>query len=332
MKKILLTGIAGFIGSHTLEHILENTDWEVIGIDSLEHRGNMARINQVLSKDESWSSRLSFTVHDLAKGSAQDIIDIAGPVDVVINMASESHVDRSIDDPKPFIQNNVMLAINMLEYARITKPQMYIQISTDEIYGPADDHSFVEWERYLPSNPYSASKASQEMISISYWRTYGVPLVITNTTNNFGQMQDSEKYIPMVIKRVLEGETVDVHVHGNEIGSRYYMHARNHADALNYIIENTTPTKYGESDYPDKYHVTTDDCLDNLEIAQTIANIIGEPLNYNLTEFHATRPGHDMHYGLNMSKLKAMGWNPPVRFRDSITETVNDYLEHREWL
>ena len=333
MRKVLLTGVAGFIGAHTLEHIMEHTDWHVIGIDSLSHRGNMARINQVQAKNPEWAFRFKFHRLDLSFDLDVAKLTQIGDVDYIINMASESHVDRSISDPKPFIRNNVMLTVNMLELSRLIQPDIFIQISTDEVYGPMHDHPYAEWERFLPSNPYSASKAAQEMIAISYWRTYGVPLVITNTMNNIGEMQDVEKFVPMLIRDISEGRKAQIHGTKEEIGSRFYLHARNHADALLYIINELQPKAYGpKHEFPDKYNIVGDTQLDNLEMAKAIAKLLDKKLEYDLIDFHATRPGHDMHYGLNGSKLEELGWKPPLSFADSLKRTVDNYMTHKEWL
>lgn len=333
-KTVLLTGVAGFIGAHTLEHILENTDWNVIGWDSLQHAGNYKRVEQVLSKNMAWHHRFIFKRLDLAIIHAELLDDMLVPYspDYIINMASESHVDRSINDPVPFMSNNIALTMNMLELARIIKPEVFIQISTDEVYGPMIDHPFAEWERLLPSNPYSASKAAQEMMAISYWRTYGVPLVITNTMNNIGEMQDVEKFVPMLIRDISEGRIARIHGSEKEIGSRFYLHARNHADALLFLL-NRKPTVYGpENGYPDRYNIVGDTQLNNLEMAEAVADALGVPLKYELTDFHATRPGHDMHYGLDGSKLEKLGWKAPLSFEDSLKRTVENYMKHKEWL
>lgn len=327
--RVVITGVAGFIGAHTLEHFLTNTEWEIIGIDSLEHRGNMARVNQVLAKNpELWGPRFRFIKQDLAKSMP----NIPGKVDYILNLAAESHVDRSITDPEPFIRNNVDLMVNMLTWARMKKPRVFMQISTDEVYGPMINNvPFKEWDRELPSNPYSASKAAQEMIAISYWRTYGVPLVITNTMNNIGEMQDAEKFVPKVIKKLLAHEVIEIHGSEEDMGSRYYLHARNHADALLFILKHGKPDIYdGTFPFPDRYHIVGDTRVGNLDMAERIATLVGEPLKYTFDA--SVRPGHDLHYGLDGSKLKNLGWVPPLLFDDSLEQTIKNYLEHKEWL
>lgn len=334
--RALLTGAGGFIGAHTLAHLMHNTDWDVVCLDSFRHKGKTDRIREMLTAHPDWHQRTTVFMHDLNAPISEQLQDLIGPIDYILNIASESHVDRSIDYPVPFVLNNTNLILNMLEYARAVKPRVFMQISTDEVYGAAEpNQNHKEWAPILPSNPYSASKAAQEAIAISYWRTYDVPVVITNTMNNFGEMQDPEKFVPMLMKNVNEGKTVTVHGNEQKIGSRYYLHARNHADALLFIINNLGVSKYVDSDkivMPDRYNVVGDIELDNLQLAKQIAALVGKPLEYELVDFHSTRPGHDRRYALDGNKLKALGWVPPVAFEESLAKTVEWTLEHPEWM
>jgi dTDP-glucose 4,6-dehydratase len=207
------------------------------------------------------------------------------------------------------------------------------------VYGPAPGHiRHAEWSPILPSNPYSASKAAQEAIAISYWRTYDIPLVITNTMNIIGPMQDPEKYVPMVIRNVIDGETVTIHGTDEQIGSRFYLHARNQADALVTLLEGGAGMPYSiatefDQHEPDRYNVVGEVELNNLELAQMIADVLGKPLKYELVDFHSTRPGHDLRYALDGSKIKRdYDWEPPVKFQDSLAQTVDWYVSHPEWL
>jgi dTDP-glucose 4,6-dehydratase len=328
MTRLLLTGIAGFIGSHIVEHIQANTDWDIVGLATFRHRGDPLRVEAFDPK------RISILHADLTAPLSHRLIETIGPIDYVINAAADSHVDRSIVEPQPFIENNVSLVISMLEYARIAKPRAFIQVSTDEVYGPAaKDYFAKEWDPIIPSNPYSASKAAQEAIAISYWRTYGVPVVITNTMNNFGERQDTEKYIPMLISRINRGEEVTVHGRQDEIGSRFYMHARNHADALLFLLNHILPVQHDEGyGRPDRYNVVGDREIDNLTLAQMVADILGKPLRYRLVDFHSTRPGHDLRYALDGARLRDLGWEPPISVEDSLERTVNWTLENPAWL
>ncbi|SRR5258705_6201616 len=336
MKRLLLTGAGGFIGCHTIAHVMHNTDWELIGLDSFRHKGKTDRITEMIESHPEWRSRIKVITHDLVAPISTQLQDRIGVIDIVVNMAAESHVDRSITDPVPFVKNNVDVALNMLEYARAINPEAFIQISTDEVYGPAITGQYhKEWSTILPSNPYSASKAAQEAIAISYWRTYGVPVIITNTMNNIGEMQDPEKYVPMLIARILAGEQVVIHGRGpSDCGSRFYLHARNHADALLFILNNLIIPKYKEAiiDRPAKYNVVGEVEMNNYDLAALIAKIIGKPLKYKFVDFHAARPGHDRRYALDGTLLKELGWKPPVAFQDSLVKTVEWTLQRKEWL
>ncbi len=332
MKRVLLTGIGGFMGSHVLRHIMENTDWEVVGIDSFRHKGMTDRIN--VQMDGLDMSRLTIITHDLAAPISYFMDEQIGHIDYVLNVASESHVDRSIDEPRDFIHNNVELMLTMLEWARDREVEKFVQISTDEVYGPAPDgHNHVEWETYLPSNPYSASKAAQESIAFAYWRTYDLPLIITNTMNIIGEMQDPEKFVPKVMQHVENRESMTIHASAEgRVGSRYYLHARNQADALLFILQNITPVKYGDADRPEKFHIVGEQEVTNLEMAQMIARIMKKELKYSLVDFHSSRPGHDLRYALDGKKLADAGWKAPLSLEDSLKNTINWTQKHKEWL
>jgi len=333
-KRILITGVAGFIGSHFLQHVLENTDWDIVGVASWKHKGTPERVEEVLASNPEWKKRVEIITHDLESPFTETTKKKLGKFDYIVNIAAQSHVERSIDDPVPFVQNNVNSVLTMLEFARETNPEVFLQISTDEVYGVAPTGvNHREWASILPSNPYSASKACQEAIAISYWRTYGVPLVITNTMNNFGEMQDAEKYIAKTIRLVAKGETIPVHGKEGQIGSRYYLHARNHADALLFLLKRGKVTKFDEDHLvPDRYNVVGDIELDNLTVAKIIAEIMGKTLKYILVDFHSTRPGHDRRYALDGSKLRSLGWKPPVEFRESLRRYITWTIEHPLWL
>lgn len=332
MKRIVITGGGGFVGHHAVEHFLKNTDYEIVVIDSWRHKGDSLRLRHLLQEP-----RLRVLTHDLATPISDRTIDWIGPVDHILAIASESHVERSISDPVPFVQNNVGLALELGEYARKVKPKSIVHCSTDEVYGPAigtDMHS--EWLPFMPSNPYAASKAAQDAIYFSYWRTYGVPLIITHCMNMIGERQDKEKFLPMVIAKVLRGETVTIHGSENDIGSRMYIHSRNLADAWLFLIQKTEPTMYHDDhtryQMPDSYNVVGEVELDNLTVAKMIATILGKPLKYELLNFHAARPGHDRRYALDGSKIKSLGWTPPVSFEKSLEKMVHWTIQHPEWM
>lgn len=334
MPRLLLTGAGGFIGHHVLEHVLTETDWQVTATDSFRHKGKTDRIAEVLAARDGWAARMDLITHDLAAPFTAATLDRMGPVDYVIAMASESHVDRSIADPAPFIRNNVNVILSTLEAARVLRPRAVIVISTDEVYGPVERGSggHPEWAPVIPSNPYAASKAAQEAIAVSYWRTYGVPLVIVNIMNAIAERQDPEKFLPLLIRGISRGETVPIHGRPGDIGSRHYIHARNIAGALLFILRELPPAGFPAADRPDRYNIAGPEPVSNLDLAGEVARIIGKPLRFELVDFHSARPGHDPHYGLDMAKLTAAGWKPPVPFAESLERTVRWTLAHPHWL
>jgi len=337
-KRVLLTGIGGSIAVHFLAHFMHNTDWEIVGIDSFRHKGWTDRVAEVLTDHDDWKSRLTVFQHDLAAPFSPLLKSKIGHIDYIVSMASLSDVEASIQDPVPFIQNNVSLAINLLEYAKEIKPEVFIQISTDEVYGASSSkHGDLrkEWDAIIPSNPYAASKACQEAIAISYWRTYGVPVIITNTMNNFGEMQQSSKFPAMIQKWISAGKKITIHGKAGLIGSRSYIHSRNFADAILFILKNCKPHMHvpNTADRPDRYNIAGDRQLDNLELVQTIASLMGvENPDYELVDTHTQRPGHDPHYGLDSTKLYSLGWKPPLTFDESMKNTIEWQENHPDWM
>lgn len=333
----MLTGGGGSIGIHTLSQLMKNTDWDVVVIDSFRHKGLTDRVAHHLRDHPQDTPRIRIYTHDLVAPFSDLLKSKIGRVDYIINMASLSDVEASIVEPVSFVQNNLALVLNMLEYAREVKPDVFIQISTDEVYGPTTgkDDGYREWDCKIPSNPYAASKSCQEELAIAWWRAYGVPLIITNTMNNFGEMQQSSKYPVIIQKAVAKGEEITIHGNDNgEIGSRSYIHSQNFANALIFLIKNTKPYLHvpGKVDRPDRYHIAGDRQVDNLELAQLIAKLMGKELKYKLVNFHATRPGHDPHYGLNDEKIKSLGWKSPVSFEKSLANCIKWQTEHSEWI
>jgi dTDP-glucose 4,6-dehydratase len=335
VTRLLLTGAGGFAGSHCLEHFLSRTGWDITATDSFRHKGRCDRIARVLTDSPSgkeWRRRLTVVTHDLAAPFTPLELGAGGFPDVVIAMASESHVDRSITDPVPFVRTNTDVILNTLELCRLARPRLVIVVSTDEVYGPVlPGAAHQEWAPVIPSNPYAASKAAQEAITVAYWRTYGVPAVIVNCMNMIGETQDPEKFLPMTLRKILHGETVPVHGVPGNIGTRHYLHARNLADALLYLA-GTVPPLFPDDDRPARYNIAGPEPVSNLALAQQVADLAGRPLRYELTDFHSARPGHDPHYGLDSAKLAALGWTPPVPFGESLARTVQWTMKHPEWL
>lgn len=326
--RVLLTGGAGFIGHHMVEHMLKNTNWEFVLLDRLDISGNLNRIHDVLlSRSVIGNQRIWWVYHDFKAPLSEMIVRKIGNVDLILHVGASTHVDRSIDDPLSFVYDNVVGTANILEYMRLYAPHaMMIYFSTDEVFGPAVHGGFKEWDRYNSGNPYSASKAGGEELCLAYANTYRLYITITHCMNVFGERQHAEKYIPLVIRKVLRKELVKIHSNKEKTkaGSRYYIHARNVADAIMFIIKN------GER--REKYNIVGSEEVDNLSLAQMIAEIIGKPLQYELVDFHSSRPGHDLRYALDGSVLRELGWEPPVDFRSSLEKTVHWTLQHPEWL
>lgn len=324
--KILITGAAGFIGAHLVEHIVRNTDWNIYCIDKLTYSSKgWSRLNE---NGYLTHPQIKTFTWDLVVPLSEGLIKELGDIDIIVHMAAETHVDISIRDPVGVISNNVMSTVHMLEYARkLPKLQKFQYFSTDEVYGPAAAGvNFKEWDPHRPTNPYSASKAAAEDICLAYANTYKTPVIITNLMNCYGERQYIEKFLPLVVKKVLNDETVEIHTHRDGInpGSRNYIHARNVSAAVLFILE--------KGEVGEKYNITGEREIDNLEMAQIIADTIGKPLKYQLVEFHSNRPGHDPRYSLDGSKLFTLGWEIPVSLENSIQKTVKWTLKHPQWL
>ncbi len=338
MKKILITGGAGFIAHHVIDKILSSTDWEIITLDRLDFSGNLNRLNEVVNTyPESERKRVRVIHHDLKAELNPEIIANIGKIDYISHLAAGSHVDRSISYPLEFVMDNVVGTAHILDYARkIDNLERFAYFSTDEVFGPAPSGiNYKENDRYNSTNPYSATKAGAEELVVAYENTYGLPSIITHTMNVFGERQNVEKYIPMVIKKVRDNETVTVHANKekNIAGSRHYIHAGDVADALlflyNYDLSTIPEDKTGAK--CQKFNIVGKDEIDNLELAQFIAKTQNKDLKYEMVDFHSSRPGHDLRYALDGSKMKNMGWEPQSAFK-KLESVVQWTLENDRWL
>jgi|FLOH01.1.fsa_nt_gi dTDP-glucose 4,6-dehydratase len=332
MNKILITGGCGFVGHHFVEHFLKKTDWDIIIFDKLTYASNgFDRLRDIDCFD---NSRIKIFPIDLAYHFSYGVSQEVGEVDYIINLASESHVDNSIENPVPFIQNNINLVLNLLEWCRGLKNlKKFIQFSTDEVYGTAlEGINYKEGDRFNPGNPYSASKAAQESICRAYSNTYGLPIIITNTMNVIGERQHPEKFVPLVIRKVLNSEIVTIHADHTKTkaGTRFYIHARNVADAVHFLINETERLDNIDAG-KGQYNIVGEVEIDNLTLAQKIADIIGKELKYEMVDFHSSRPGHDLRYALDGFKMKNLGWITPKRFDETLESVVNWTLNRKEW-
>lgn len=334
--KILLTGAAGFVGSHVLAHLLANTDADIVCPWTLRHHGNSQRLAAAIDQAPTpggWNHRVTTVMHDLATPMPRTLVDEIGPVDAILNIASESGVEHSIARPAEFVRNNVELMTNLLEYARQVEPAVFLHMDTDEVYGPAPaEYAHREWDPIIPSNPYAASKAAQSALATAWWRTYGLPVILTRTMNLIGPGQGPEKLVPTVIRKVIAGETVPIYASPDGVpGSRHWIDTREFAGAWLHLLNTTVPDQYPEYDRPALWHIVGEECS-NLDVARTIAAIIGKPLKYELVSFHASRPGHDLRYALDGSKLAGAGWKPSRSLEETLTDIVTWYMDHPEWL
>ena len=325
MKRILITGSAGFVGSHTAKWILENTEWEVVGLDSFRHMGDAERISA--------DPRYSMICHDLNAPISKRTAARIGDIDYIINCASISHVDTSIEDPVYVWESNTRLIGNILQYAReLPGLEKFIHCSTDEVFGSAyGDHCHHEWDVIAPSNPYAASKAAQDSLCFAYWRTYGTPIAITHCMNMIGTMQDAEKYLPKIVSRVHKEETVTVHGQPGKVGSRMYIDCRNLADAWLFMLQEIDFATYGKADRMTKFNIAGIEEITNLELAQRIADRMGEELKYEFVDFHKTRAGHDLRYALDSSKIYAAGWKPPIDLDQTFDEVIDHVRTNEAW-
>ena len=326
--KILITGGCGFIGHHFVEHIYMNTDWDIIIIDKLTYASNgFDRIRDIFN-NETIPSRITLITWDLVNPLSIGLIKELRDINYIIHMAAETHVDNSIKNPKLFIENNIMSTFNLLEYSRDLKSlKLFFYFSTDEVFGPAlGNKLYKEWDRHKPTNPYSASKSAAEQICIAYENTYKTPLMIVNVMNAFGERQHVEKFIPLCVKKILNNEQIQIHSYPNKIksGTRFYIHARNIAAAVLFLINNG---KIGE-----KYNISGEKEVSNLKMAQLIAKCMNKELKYKMVDFHSSRPGHDLRYGLDGSKLFNMGFKLPHDFETSVKNFVEWTVENQKWL
>jgi len=338
VKKVLITGGAGFIAHHLIGQILKNTDWEIISLDRLDYSGNLNRLHDLmLSFNPNIRKRVRIVHHDLKAELNPLVRSEIGKVDCILHLAAGSHVDRSIDYPMEFVLDNVVGTCNILNFARtIENLELFMYFSTDEIFGPAPNGiKYKENDRYNSTNPYSATKAGGEELAVAFQNTYGLPVYITHTMNVFGERQHPEKYIPMTIKNVRDGNIVTIHSDSTKTipGSRHYIHAEDVASAVLFLVnyEGKFETTWGGAKCP-KFNIVGSEELNNLQLAQIIAEAQDKELKYELVDFHSARPGHDLRYALDGNKMKNIGWSPAKSVRERIADVTNWTLANKRWI
>ena len=278
--------------------------------------------------------------HDLKSEINPWIKKEIGDIDIILHLAAGSHVDRSIDFPMEFVLDNVVGTANILDYARNLneekKLERFIYFSTDEVFGPAPKGvDYKENDRYNSTNPYSATKAGGEELAVAYENTYGLPVYITHTMNVFGERQHPEKFIPMCIKKIRDGESVTIHSDKSKTipGSRHYIHAEDVAEAIYFLLTNKInfDVDFGGAKCP-KFNIVGSEEIDNLQLAKTIAASQGKELKYDMVDFHSSRPGHDLRYSLSGEKMKQLGWQPSIKLTERIKQVVQWSLNNQNWI
>ncbi len=313
MKRILVTGGAGFIGSNFVRYMLARHNYEVVNLDKLTYAGNLDNL-QGIEED----SRYRFVHGDIS--SAADVETAIAGCDAVVNFAAETHVDRSLVDAGAFIQADVYGVFVLLAAARRHSIERVLHISTDEVYGPRfADSPARETDALAPVNPYAASKAGGELQCQAFFRSYGLPVVISRSRNNIGPRQHPEKAVPLFVTNALEDQPLPVYGEGLQVRDRLYVD--DDCEALDLLLHRGEP---GEA-----YNVGADNERPNIEVAQAILDLLSKPRS--LIRFVADRTQHDARYSLDMSKLRALGWSPRHDFASALEKTVAWYRDNRWW-
>ena len=341
MKRVLITGGAGFIAHHLIKYILVNTNWDIISLDRLDYSGNLNRLDNILAEvTDKEKSRIKVVFHDLKSEINPWIKKEIGKIDIILHLAAGSHVDRSIDYPMEFVLDNVVGTANILEFARFVNEnnglERFIYFSTDEVFGPAPKGvDYKENDRYNSTNPYSATKAGGEELAVAYENTYGLPVYITHTMNVFGERQHPEKFIPMCIKKIRDEETITIHSDKTKTipGTRHYIHAEDVAEAIYFLLRKDIKPEidFGGAKCP-KFNIVGAEEINNLELAQIIADSQGKELKYEMVDFHSSRPGHDLRYSLSGEKMKNLGWTPSIKLTQRIKQVVEWSLKNENWI
>ena len=315
--RVLITGGAGFIGSNFIRYILKNhPDYRIINLDKLTYAGNLENL-----ADLDGEPRHEFTHGDICDPSCVRAV-LAGGVDAVVNFAAETHVDRSILDSREFVRTNIEGTRNLLDISRANKIPRYVQISTDEVYGSLGDFgAFTENTPIAPNSPYSASKASADMLVRSYCHTYGFPAVITRSSNNYGPYQFPEKLIPVFISNVMAD--VPLPLFGDGMNVRDWIHVEDHCAAIDVVLHHGRAGSV--------YNVGGHEELPNIEVAKRILTAFGK--DESLLTYVKDRPGHDRRYAIDSTKLETeLGWKPRIVFRDGLRETIAWYRRNASWV
>lgn len=329
VKKVLITGGNGFFGHHFVSHILLNTDWDIYILDRLSYASSgYDRLREVNCYDD---KRIRHFSHDFTIPITEGLLEELNDVNYIVHIGAETHVDNSIINPEIFVTANVIGTMNMLQFSRKCKfLEKFFYMGTDEVFGPAPvdtvPNGYKEWDRYNSTNPYSASKAGGEELCLAWANCYNTPIVIGHTMNLFGERQHQEKFIPKCINKILKGEEIQIHSAPDLVtsGSRFWIHCRNASEAVLFLLHN--------GKFRDKYNIVGEKEFSNINMALFIGNILGKKVIYKMVDFHSSRPGHDIRYGLDGSKLINMGHSYPKTFEESLEKTIQWTIDNPHWL
>lgn len=311
--RLLVTGGCGFIGSNFIHYMLgKYLDYQIVNLDKLTYAGNPTNL-----KDLENNSNYSFVQGDICDPVM--VNEIMTKVDNVVHFAAESHVDRSIENGSIFVMTNMLGTNTLLQSVLANNIKMFIHISTDEVYGSIIEGSFTEKDKLNPSNPYSSSKAGSDLLALSYYKTYGLPVCVTRCTNNFGPYQHPEKLIPFFISRLMEGKKVPIHSTGLNI--RDWIYVKDHCSAVDFVLHNGS---IGEI-----YNIDGGNEITNLEITHRLLKMFDK--DESSIEYVEDRKGNDFRYSLDASKLEKMGWKPKYDFETTLEQTVRWYVENQWW-
>ena len=323
MSTLLITGGAGFIGSNLVHHALAHTADRLVIVDKLTYAGSLLNLEGALD-----TPRVVFIQADIADEAEMARVFADSKPDAVLNLAAETHVDRSIDSPRPFVDTNIVGTLVLLEAARKYKTARFLHVSTDEVYGTLGaDGLFSEETPYAPNSPYAASKASADHLVRAYFHTYQLPVVVTNCSNNYGPRQFPEKLIPLMVLNALDGRPLPIYGDGGNI--RDWLHVDDHCAGLLLVLQKG---RVGE-----KYNIGGGNERTNLQVVDAICDALDglrpqAKSHKTLKTFVPDRPGHDRRYAIDAAKIRReLGWSPRHRFEDGLRETARWYLDHRDW-
>lgn len=339
-KRVLVTGAAGFIGAHFVRYLLAETDWKIVCLDRLDSAGDQ---NRLANSIQEYPKRVGFVWHDLKARVGDEVVArlVTGngrlapnAFDYVVHMAAGSHVDRSISDPIDYVGDNMLGTAYLLELCRVpgvlTKEGKVLYYSTDEVFGPAQPgESFAPWARFNALNPYAAGKAGGEELCPAYANCFGLRIVISHCTNIVGSGQNPEKFLPLLVRRLISRQVVPIHTNQGRTVSRYYCHHENASSAVVTILEKGTVLDGSER--AGRYNIAGDVEIDNLWLARRVADILGLPLRHEMVENPPGRIRPDLRYAVDDRALRELGWEPRVKFEDGLAATVHALAaEYRE--